>query len=787
MKLRNNLKKGSVIFLLVICFLFLSFSSVEAQQCQTGGGCNCPGGCGQAVYPPDRQEYCPCGDWSCCGGGGGGSSNNFSCLNNNCRDVGNGDYSSNSCNGNCGIRCTLTPLGSSNSASRTSNTRSCDIGLGVGNPNNPSSYRIECSAEGNTEGYTRNWQFSEISSDNVGKRECNFSSNSTPTCPGVFRDGGNITMTSNTSTNGNKSIFSADVSITWPEGIEYSFNPISFIVTDKPERCTVENSNCKLLNTVQIVDTKGPTLSRNFEIESASSFIVEYKATDARDIKSHSYFCGPGAFSEATGGTYTPGTYPYVSEYRQDESTVMTGYPGSNFVTNYQTDPSSTLFSCPNVNSTTDSFNALGNNSANFYQKRTFSESGTAEGKTLKVTGNTDSRRIKYSLKDVFSGQAKPVEIGFGNGKDGSEFGKWYAEDAWCNVSSDQLPKGVTVGNPWLQTKNGNTYIKGKTNKSSLNYTINRITPTCTSYFSSQSGKQSCPERNDDFGSTYLFSSNEFSTGPLPNSLYASKNGMKATDYERENLSSMYDKVTKMVTDSMEKTSSPLLADTSCIGDTNDGNLRVYNILSTVSYNNSNGNLLSLLRSSSVSDSTRSRCTTGMQAYFIKGDLNLDGSFTVNNPGIVLVSGNININADIKKLGGAGVNSRGLILVSHGNINILPSSYKSLNNKKVEANEFEYPLYDTIEAFLISDGRISTAKDTGTNLVNDGLKIFGGVVQTGTSISDDNYDPIFNRDLVLLQNLIAPSEQIVFDPSIEDIFSSVLYSKGILFSIRESK
>jgi len=787
MKLKNKLKKGSLIFLLVICFLFLGFSPVEAQQCNPGGSCTCPGGCGSAIYPPDRQEYCPCGDWSCCGGGGGGTRNNYSCLNNTCRDIGDGDYSSNSCNGNCGIKCSITPIGSSNSASKTSNTRSCDIGLGVGNPNNPSRYHIECSAEGNVEGYTRNWQFSEISSDNVGKRECNFSSNSTPTCPGVFRDGGNITMTSNTSENGNKSNFSADINITWPEGIEYSFNPIRFMITDKPERCTVENSNCKLLNTVQIVDTKGPTLSRNFEIESASSFIVEYKATDAKDIKSHSYFCGPGAFSESTGGTYTPGTYPYVSEYRQDESTVMTGYPGSNFVTNYQSDPSSTLFSCPNVNSTSSSFNALGNNASNFYQKRTFNESGTAEGKILKVSGNTDSRRIKYSLKDVFSGQAKPVEIGFGNGKDGSEFGKWYAEDAWCNVSSDQLPKGVTVGNPWVQTKNGNTYVKGKTNKSSLNYTINRITPTCTSYFSSQSGKQSCPERNDDFGSTYLFSSNEFSTGPLPNSLYVSKTGMKATDYERENLSSMYDKVTKMVSDSMDKTSSPFLSDSTCIGDTNDGNLRVYNILSSVSYNNNTGNLLSLLRSSSVSDSTRSKCTTGMQAYFIKGDLNLDGSFSVNNPGIVLVSGNININADIKKLGGTGVNDRGLILVAGGNINILPSSYKSVSNRKVEANEFEYPLYDTIEAFLITDGRISVAKDTGTNLVNDGLKIFGGVVQSGTSITDDNYDPSFNRDLVLLQNLIAPSEQIVFDPSIEDIFSSVLYSKGILFSIRESK
>jgi hypothetical protein len=45
----------------------------------------------------------------------------------------------------------------------------------------------------------------------------------------------------------------------------------------------------------------------------------------------------------------------------------------------------------------------------------------------------------------------------------------------------------------------------------------------------------------------------------------------------------------------MEKSSSPFLSDSTCIGDTNDGNLRVYNILSTVSYNNSNGNLLSLL------------------------------------------------------------------------------------------------------------------------------------------------------------------------------------------------
>ena len=165
---------------------------------------------------------------------------------------------------------------------------------------------------------------------------------------------------------------------------------------------------------------------------------------------------------------------------------------------------------------------------------------------------------------------------------------------------------------------------------------------------------------------------------------------------------------------------------------------------------------------------------------------------------IILVSGNVTINPDIRK---DLDNSAGsLIIISGGNIEILGGTYKSYK----QTNKTDYPFYDQIDAFLVADGQIRVDEDTPSGaVVLDGLRIYGGLVQLGINNStfvpcklpnqpatqrtgvDD--DPCFNRDLILMHNLIAPAEKVVYDPQVEEIFSSAIGELNTVYSIREVK
>ncbi len=117
-------------------------------------------------------------------------------------------------------------------------------------------------------------------------------------------------------------------------------------------------------------------------------------------------------------------------------------------------------------------------------------------------------------------------------------------------------------------------------------------------------------------------------------------------------------------------------------------------------------------------------------------------------------------------------------------------------------------------------------------IVYDGLKIYGGIIQTssfpkgmtlGNSLGIDmdadganetdltcktsgpitnnqnqypsstnptvitgTASPCFLRDLIMVQNFVAPAEQIEYDPSIQGVFGSILGRKSTILSIRES-
>jgi hypothetical protein len=72
---------------------------------------------------------------------------------------------------------------------------------------------------------------------------------------------------------------------------------------------------------------------------------------------------------------------------------------------------------------------------------------------------------------------------------------------------------------------------------------------------------------------------------------------------------------------------------------------------------------------------------------------------------------------------------------------------------------------------------------SGTQSTSLNCKSTGGNYPNGTDVGS----PCFQRDLIMVQNFVAPAEQIEFDSSIQRIFSSVLGTKTTLISIRESK
>jgi hypothetical protein len=73
-----------------------------------------------------------------------------------------------------------------------------------------------------------------------------------------------------------------------------------------------------------------------------------------------------------------------------------------------------------------------------------------------------------------------------------------------------------------------------------------------------------------------------------------------------------------------------------------------------------------------------------------------------------------------------------------------------------------------------------TCKTSGPTANNQYPSSTNPTVITGTA------SPCFLRDLIMVQNFVAPAEQIEYDPSIQVTFGAILGRKSTLLSIRES-
>ncbi|MEI6886694.1 MAG: hypothetical protein WCK31_00485, partial [bacterium] len=220
---------------------------------------------------------------------------------------------------------------------------------------------------------------------------------------------------------------------------------------------------------------------------------------------------------------------------------------------------------------------------------------------------------------------------------------------------------------------------------------------------------------------------------------------------------------------------------------------------SNYAYLHVNGTLQSPLSPATYSPAPGSGVPAGTNIQ--AGDNQLWPHWYLSNDTIMLVKGNVTINPDIRK--DLEANGKSLIIIAGGNIDILQGTYKSYQ----KTSKTEYPFYDDIDAFLIADGQIRTEADNPAGaIVLDGLRINGGLVQLGINTStfthcttpfngsiprpdetNSSLNPCFNRDLVLMHNLIAPAEKISYDPQVEEVFSLAIGELNTVYSIRETK
>ena len=486
------------------------------------------------------------------------------------------------------------------------------------------------------------------------------------------------------------------------------------------------NPRQSVINITHTVDTYLPVVEREVTVDSTTLLKVVSKAEDDHQLKSHALYCAPTSISSAIS--------PYISESRNGQAL------GTEQIAGYF-DADTSVKTCNGV---------MANNTGDF--------------KVFNTTATTDTRSTYYLLDESkLKNQNEPYEITFGDGKDGSALGRWYAEDSFCNMPASTPTTTVDIGSPWLQTKGGNTYVQGhsdnplspdRSSVKAFNYTVNNISfdagnNICTaplpngvlkSYLGTKNQKSNaaltsyinrinqCPEKDDSYVSTYALSSNEEtdSTGPRGYSDRFSKINQAATMYSHKlNNVTNYTGGDKNLFDYLSK-----LIDTSAIigysqnntENTNDdviidGNSPLYSGSElAINYINHSvtvdptvgGDLISQVGSSITVISAP------VTVFKINGNLNIryntanSGKWNINKSSIILVDGDVTLEPDIIKNGGS------LVIAAKGSIVIGNGGYKSaaLTKDQVAAGT-AYPLYDEIDAFLITDGKLITLPDKG--------------------------------------------------------------------------
>lgn len=513
------------------------------------------------------------------------------------------------------------------------------------------------------------------------------------------------------------------------DGIPYGNYNLAVTISDgygpNPKQSTI--------NITHTVDTYLPVVEREVTVDSATLLKVVDKAEDDHQLKSHALYCAPTSINSTIS--------PYISESRNGQALGVEQIAGY-----FDADPN--VKTCNGV---------MANNTGDF--------------KVFNTTAVSDTRSTYYLLDESkLKNQNEPYEITFGDGKDGSALGKWYAEDSFCNLPASSPTTSIDIGSPWLQTKGGNTYVQGTNGASRLNtgtqaynYTVNNVAIApdpnnpalniCSSsigsvtnnnlrnYISSKNTKSNaaltsyvnrinqCPENTDAYVSTYALSSNENSegSGPKGNTDRFSKISQSAVEYNHKlnNVSNytggdktLFDYLSKLVDTSgiigysqnntEVTTDDVIIDDRSPIYAGTEG-LAINSINNSVNVDpRADGDLITELGSSITVVSAP------VTVFKINGNLNVkynaanNGIWSIEKSAIILVDGNVTLEPDIIK------NRGSLIIVAKGSIVIGSGKYKSsaFTKDQVVAGT-AYPLYDEIDAFLITDGKLITLPDKG--------------------------------------------------------------------------
>lgn len=155
---------------------------------------------------------------------------------------------------------------------------------------------------------------------------------------------------------------------------------------------------------------------------------------------------------------------------------------------------------------------------------------------------------------------------------------------------------------------------------------------------------------------------------------------------------------------------------------------------------------------SSTISSTFTECSDDKVCLVeVSGPLQIQNDLTCDRRVVVLVAGDITINANIL----AGANDNGCILISSGQIEILDGT-------DVTPVTETSPRYDTLEAYLIANSQINIPEADLARTVRDGLKVRGGLI--GLSAPSDENALLLERSLRLRNNSEYPTELAVYDP-----------------------
>jgi len=630
---------------------------------------------------------------------------------------------------NSDVTCTITQTSGASRVNSSTYGAACG---GISGSATPVSFKVSCTS-GNVGADNRAWRHTIVHNTSLGALVQNAS---TPSSLAQTYEA-NFSIQYNDSGAGVEGTDAISVTVC-DGGSAYNTPWSNQPQYNLPEYCKSVSANIQ-------VDTRPPYLGFDISIKDAKTVVTTLTAQDT-NLTTHSYFCSKVAFEKVV-------TNQFDKIFTPGSSTTCAGVDGNG----------------------TDATDYIANPKL-----------------VTQAVGTKDVRTIEYSFKEDVKNQIESFRLTYSDRTSG-----WRASDSFCNsfVAASTIPplgyqdlrqgKSLDVGSPWLQTKGGKVY-----SQNGVNYTINDIDAT-TCKVTDNSGNPlltqidgvtyKCPEANDDYSSTFYFTSLAGTNSPRASKygeIFFQSNLGKITDIDKWSgglNNTFYDYISDNIKSNANYYKSSLRTKGTCYS---NGIRKVYTIAGSATVSGDGDIVSAILGQNSTQRMIRTddivsyagigglgACDSGDKAIFVNGNLNITtptNSWTVNSNAVIVVSGDVNINGNIVK---SDINSN-LLIVSKGNVEILAGKYSSkITTYKDDAG----PVWDglLVNGFLIASGMCPN--DRGTPLFTDGK--ISSLIRISHS---GKCESKFGRDLLLLQNFIAPSESIVYDPSIMLNLSDVI-------------